>query len=127
VFGKKKGGAAPAPPAYTKIFFATDLHGSDRSFRKFVNGGKLYGADILVLGGDVTGKVLVPIVKDGNGGYRATVSDVSREIRTAEELEGMQELVSSMGYYYEVMDHETLEFLKKNPDEVEEMFAVKAR
>jgi Icc-related predicted phosphoesterase len=124
VFGKKKGGAAPA---FTKLFFATDLHGSDRTFRKFVNAGKLYGADVLILGGDVTGKVLIPIIKDGNGSFRATVSDVKREVRTIEELAGLQELISGMGFYHEVMEHETYDLLTENPEKVEEMFAVKAR
>jgi Icc-related predicted phosphoesterase len=114
-------------PAFTKLFFATDLHGSDRSFRKFVNAGKLYGADVLILGGDVTGKVLIPIIRDGNGSFRATVSDVNRVARTAEELAGLQDLISSMGFYHEVMGHDTYERLKENPDEVEEMFALKAR
>src|SRR5215467_11434088 len=53
-----------------KIFFATDIHGSDRCFRKFVNAGKFYGADVLLMGGDITGKMLVPIVEDVGGRYR---------------------------------------------------------
>ena len=41
-----------------KLYFATDLHGSDKCFRKFVNAGEAYGADALVLGGDVAGKAM---------------------------------------------------------------------
>jgi Icc-related predicted phosphoesterase len=45
----------------TRIFFATDLHGSEVSFRKFINAAKFYEADALIMGGDVAGKLLVPI------------------------------------------------------------------
>ena len=51
----------------TRIFFATDIHGSEVCWRKFLNAGKHYEADIMVLGGDMTGKALVPIVEEGWG------------------------------------------------------------
>ncbi len=34
----------------TKVYFATDLHGSSKCFRKFLNAGQVYGADVLILG-----------------------------------------------------------------------------
>ena len=45
-----------------KIFFATDIHGSEVCWRKFLNAAAFYKADLVVLGGDVTGKAMVPIV-----------------------------------------------------------------
>jgi len=47
----------------SRIFFATDIHGSERAFRKFTNAGKFYGVDALILGGDLTGKMVVPIIR----------------------------------------------------------------
>ncbi|MEW6567291.1 MAG: hypothetical protein AB1449_03820 [Chloroflexota bacterium] len=58
---------------FTTPFFATDLHGSERTFRKFVNAGKFYQAQVLVMGGDIIGKMAIPIIKEGNGRYRATL------------------------------------------------------
>ena len=55
----------------TTIFFATDLHGSDVCFRKFVAAAGFYGADLLVLGGDLTGKFVVPIVRRDDGRFSA--------------------------------------------------------
>jgi len=52
-----------------RIFFATDVHGSECCFRKFLAAAKVYQADALVLGGDVAGKAIVPIVDGGNGTY----------------------------------------------------------
>src|SRR5262249_53448376 len=54
------------------IFFASDLHGSEVCFKKFVAAAKFYGADTLLLGGDISGKVVVPIVASGNGRYVAS-------------------------------------------------------
>lgn len=52
-------------------FFATDIHGSDRCFRKFLAAARTYAADVLLLGGDLAGKGIVPIVED-EGGYSVT-------------------------------------------------------
>jgi len=57
----------------TTIFFATDLHGSETCFRKFVAAAGFYGADLLVLGGDLTGKLVVPLVSQPDGRYEAWV------------------------------------------------------
>ena len=51
----------------TRVFFATDIHGSETCWRKFLNSGKHYEANIMILGGDMTGKALVPIVEEGPG------------------------------------------------------------
>jgi hypothetical protein len=48
-----------------KIFFVSDIHGSVRCFRKLVNAGKFYGVDLLIMGGDLAGKQLVPIIVRG--------------------------------------------------------------
>ena len=66
-----------------KLFFATDVHGSGLVFRKFVNAGKFYGSEHLILGGDITGKLLIPIIEE-NGKYRTTVQDNIIEMHTKE-------------------------------------------
>jgi Icc-related predicted phosphoesterase len=45
------------------LFFATDLHGSETCWRKFLNAARFYDVDVLVCGGDMTGKAIVPIVE----------------------------------------------------------------
>ena len=39
-----------------RMFFATDIHGSEVCWKKFLNSGAHYKADVVVLGGDMTGK-----------------------------------------------------------------------
>ena len=50
-----------------RLFYATDVHGSDRCFTKFVNAGRFYSADALLLGGDITGKAIVPMRRQDGG------------------------------------------------------------
>src|SRR5215467_4592303 len=68
VFGRPRGKKKRA----LRIFFATDLHGSDVCFRKFLAAGKVYEADVVLLGGDFAGKGLVPVLRE-NGSLRAEV------------------------------------------------------
>ena len=64
-----------------KLFFATDVHGSEQCFRKFLNAGAAYGPDVMVLGGDVAGKAVQAIVRVGEDRYRFTFR--GREVRLA--------------------------------------------
>ena len=58
-----------------KIFYVTDIHGSEICWRKFLNAGPFYGADVVIVGGDVTGKAMVPIVEHADGTWEATFQD----------------------------------------------------
>jgi predicted phosphodiesterase len=48
--------------AMTRVFFATDVHGSEACFRKFLNAAAMYKANIAILSGDITGKLVIPII-----------------------------------------------------------------
>ncbi len=56
---------------HERIFYVADLHGSDRCFRKLLNAAKFYDAQTLMIGGDVTGKMVVPFVRNADGTYRS--------------------------------------------------------
>lgn len=58
---------ASAPSRGVRLYFATDIHGSERCFRKFLNAATAYGVDHLILGGDIIGKTLVPIERTSRG------------------------------------------------------------
>ena len=49
------------------IYFATDLHASETCWRKFLNAARFYQVEVLICGGDMTGKAMVPIVKRDRG------------------------------------------------------------
>ncbi len=83
----------------TKVYFATDLHGSSKCFRKFVNAGPVYGADVLVLGGDVAGKALQTIVRGVDGRYRCSFIGTDHTVEPGPELEALEKLIADHGYY----------------------------
>jgi uncharacterized protein len=87
------------------IYYASDIHGSDVCWRKFLNAARFYGADTLVMGGDVSGKAVVPIVS-APGGY--LVRQMSGEkVLTAAELDQAEARIRDMGFYpYRTTDEE---------------------
>jgi uncharacterized protein len=82
-----------------RIFFATDIHGSDTCWRKFLNSGKHYDADAIVLGGDMTGKAVIPMVDAGDGRWYATLLENRHDLNNEDEAREFEEAVRRRGYY----------------------------
>ena len=83
----------------TRVFFATDIHGSEVCWKKFLNAGKHYEAKVLVLGGDMTGKALVPIVEQGPGRWQAELLENRHDFSSEEEVKEFENAVGRRGYY----------------------------
>lgn len=83
----------------TKLYFATDVHGSEQCFRKFINAGRVYRPDVMVLGGDVAGKAIQALDDLGSGRYTTTFRGHRYDIEDAEELARVERLISDLGYY----------------------------
>jgi Icc-related predicted phosphoesterase len=83
----------------TRIFFTSDVHGSDVCFMKFLNSAKFYQANVLVLGGDITGKMIVPIVEQGDGTYAAEFLGSQQVLKTPEEKAALEKNIRNSGYY----------------------------
>lgn len=81
-----------------RLFVAADIHGSDICFRKFVNAAAFYGVDALVLGGDITGKALVPLVEEPDDRYR--VRFMGREhVLEGDQVREIERLIRFNGFY----------------------------
>jgi uncharacterized protein len=106
----------------TRIFYAGDVHGSRVCWKKFVNAAAHYPADALVMGGDLTGKALVPIVREGDGTYSARVIGEQRVARSAEELDQMQEAISTNGMYPLIVDSDEARALAEDSTRRDEAF-----
>jgi len=103
-----------------RIYFATDIHGSEVCWRKFLNAGQFYHADVLILGGDVTGKAVVPVVAAA-GGYRVRQFAGDR-VLSAAETAAMETRIMDMGFYpYRTTDDE-LEEIWDDPAAVHQVF-----
>jgi Icc-related predicted phosphoesterase len=94
----------------TKLFFATDLHGSRVCFRKFCEALDFYGCDELILGGDVTGKLLVPIAVH-NGRATFDIGGATRTVDTS-DLPEHRRRIENMGYYPVVAEPDEIEALE---------------
>jgi Icc-related predicted phosphoesterase len=106
----------------TKIFYATDVHGSERTWRKFLNAGKFYSADLLVMGGDVMGKLTIPIIRESNGRYRATVHGRVEHLETTAEVDAIKERIGFLGMYHTVVDEGEYVALRADPSAVDRLF-----
>ncbi|MBW2593655.1 MAG: metallophosphoesterase [Deltaproteobacteria bacterium] len=121
-FNKKK---AKKKPKFTKIFYATDVHGSEPTFGKFVNAANFYDVDVIILGGDITGKLMIPIIKE-DGTYRATIMDVQHTAKNEQELKSITKLIEHLGCYHAHMSADEFARLKENPADVDLLFKQKA-
>jgi len=104
-----------------KLFFATDIHGSERCFRKFLNAGAFYGCDVLVMGGDMTGKMLLPIVRRPDGTFATSIAGRER-IVDADGLPALRSLIVNGGFYPYECDGDELAALDADPAAVDRLF-----
>jgi Icc-related predicted phosphoesterase len=111
----------------TRLFFATDLHGSERTYRKFINAGKFYEVNVLVMGGDIQGKLLIPIIKESNGHYRATLQGRVEHLATEEELTNLKARLDTLGFYHKIMEEDEFRTLSADSKSVDELFHDLAR
>ena len=82
-----------------KLYFCSDIHGSDLCWRKFLAAPKFYGADVIVCGGDITGKFMVPIIRQPDGSWTSPFMGVQRRARTEAELVTLRQRIADAGQY----------------------------
>jgi uncharacterized protein len=80
-----------------RIFFATDLHGSETCWRKFLNAAKFYDCDTLICGGDMTGKAIVPLVEE-DGHFSYTLA-ADKQVVAAAQVGDVEAQIRRKGYY----------------------------
>ncbi len=110
----------------TRIFFATDVHGSEICWKKFISAGKFYEADVIILGGDMTGKAIVPIIAQGDGRYKVTLLEQETILEGHEAVEEMVKTVQNRGYYPYVTDPDEVAEISASPERAEELFLEQA-
>ncbi len=100
-----------------KLFFATDVHGSEICWKKFISAAKFYEADTLILGGDMTGKAIIPIIAQGGDKYKVTLLEQESMLEGKEAVDKMVATIQNRGYYPYVT----------TPDEVNEISSTPGR
>ena len=104
------------------IFFATDLHGSNVCFKKFVNAAKFYDVRVLIMGGDVTGKMVVPIARQSDGRYLTSFAAKEVRLESEEAVSDFGRRIADMGFYPKVMTEEEFQDLKQDPERQDALF-----
>jgi Icc-related predicted phosphoesterase len=104
-----------------KIYFATDIHGSEVCLRKFLNAARFYGCDTLIMGGDITGKMIVPVVERGQGVYTASLYGRQLEV-TGDGLGKLRKTIADAGFYAYQTTPEEVEHFRASPGAVTELF-----
>jgi Icc-related predicted phosphoesterase len=105
-----------------RLYFATDIHGSETCFRKFLRCHEFYEADVLALGGDMTGKALVPIVETAEGRYWTELQETRYEFSGADELERYDRMIRERGFYPFNTTADELDDFRRDPHRLDELF-----
>src|SRR5215813_9649043 len=108
-----------------RLLYATDFHAGDVVLRKFLNAVSVYEANVAVIGGDLTGKRLAPVVAQA-GGWRAEVLGQERTATTEEEMQAIVRQIRGLGQYPVVMSADEYAELLADSDAVARRFEAEA-
>jgi uncharacterized protein len=115
LFGKKQ-------KRETRIFFVTDVHGSTRCFLKFINAARVYEPDVLLLGGDITGKRVVPLVKQSDGTYEGHLAGRDHVLESESEIAAFEKAAADGGLYAWRASADEVKRIEAEPELVEDVF-----
>ena len=111
----------------TRLFYACDIHGSEPTYRKFLNAAKFYEVDALVFGGDLMGKLLIPMVREGGGTWRARLQGQNHHITSEEQLATFKRMMQTLGFYWQEMDPEEYATYEGQQGRIDDLFDVLAK
>ena len=105
-----------------KLFFATDVHGSEICWKKFISAAKFYECDVLILGGDMTGKAIIPIIAQGGDKYKVTLLEQESILEGKEAVDKMVATIQNRGYYPYVTTPDEMNELSTIPGRTDALF-----
>jgi Icc-related predicted phosphoesterase len=105
-----------------KLYYASDLHGATRCWRKFLGAGKFYKADALVMGGDLAGKAIVPIARTDSGEFSAEFLGDHYHGSTQAQLDELENAIRYNGFYPYTAEASKLERYRSDEAARDELF-----
>ena len=99
-----------------KLFYAGDLHGAETAFRKFTNAATFYHAELMIYGGDFTGKMVVPVVEK-RGVYTCKYYGSTVKVKKSSELPDLERNLRDAGFYPLIITEEKLNQLNEKDAE----------
>jgi uncharacterized protein len=109
-----------------KLFYVTDIHGSNVCYRKFLNALPIYGVDVAVLNGDLLGKVLIPLVEKAGGGRECHLMGNYTEMNSADEVAAVKKTIENAGYYWVEQSKDEFDAIKGDPAAIDKLFKQRA-
>jgi Icc-related predicted phosphoesterase len=105
------------------LFYASDIHGSERVFRKFLNAAAFYKVRAIVFGGDLTGKAIVPFVETSPGHFEAEVFGAEHAVADGSALAELEQFVRDRGAYPYRTTVEEMTSLHADPELLKRTFS----
>src|SRR4030088_2793973 len=105
-----------------RIYFCSDIHASEKCWKKFLNAPKFYDADVIIVGGDVTGKFVIPIIEGKRGKYTCRFAGVQRNLGAKAAIEQMKGLIADSGSYAWVTTPNEHAQYEGNQDAIDSLF-----
>jgi Icc-related predicted phosphoesterase len=105
-----------------RIYFCSDIHASEKCWKKFLAAPKFYNADVIIVGGDVTGKFVVPIIEGKRGKYTCRFAGVQRKLGDKAAVEQMKNLIADSGSYAWVTTPDEHAQYEGNQDAIDGLF-----
>ena len=105
-----------------KLYFATDVHGSEICWKSFLAASKFYEVDTLILGGDMTGKAIIPIIAQGNDNFKVTLLEQETILHGKDAVDKMVQTIQNRGYYPIITDPDEVQIIASTPEKSEELF-----
>jgi len=105
-----------------RIFFVSDIHASNHCYRKYLNALKIYKVDVGILLGDLTGKLLIPLVEKAGGGWETNFLGRPVEVNTQEELASLKKTIEMVGYYWIHLTPDEFNAMSSSPQKQDSIF-----
>lgn len=103
-----------------KSFYASDIHGSDMLWRKFINAAAFYGVEVLIMGGDIAGKAVIPVVQRTNAFYAPGFA--GERAFSEEELPALERRIRDSGLYPHRMSEDDLARVENDQAAIDTLF-----
>jgi uncharacterized protein len=107
-----------------RAYFCSDIHASEKCWKKFLASPKFYDAQTIIVGGDITGKFVVPIIEGKKGRHTCRFAGVDRKLSGPEAVARMQATIADAGAYPYLTTPEEVASLETDPAAVDRLFRV---
>jgi Icc-related predicted phosphoesterase len=105
-----------------RMYFCTDIHGSERCWKKFLATPKHYECDTIVIGGDITGKLIVPVIETKRGKYKARFAGIERKVSSGSQLDSLLAMIADAGEYAWLTTPDEFESHAGDQDRIDDLF-----